>query len=133
MRSNPFLANTVSKMINSLGGVPRDAVQVLAGPISPMDCVGQELILGKHCFNVLSLFIKGNFSELYSVRHDARTYILQVRITIVAVFSITNFLSFLFQVHNHPMEWEVTVLNQLHHRLQEKGLQHLVSDLNLYL
>lgn len=110
-------------MLNSLGGVPQDTVQVVASPLPPVtECGGKQLLLGRCNLHILD---KGKFSDIYKVQHDAEVKAFQVGCIDIPQSTIVTTL--FPQVHNYPIEWEITILNQLQQRLHNNGLQQLVS------
>ena len=74
---NPFLPDIVNRMLNSLGGFPENAAEVLACP-TPTINIGKEFILNGHYFNLVSLLADGNFSKLYLAHGDGGVQVLKV-------------------------------------------------------
>lgn len=61
-------------MLNCLGGVPPDTMQVVTSqPIAP----GKDICLGGRTFHLVSFLGSGNFSQLYSIKNS--TQALRVR------------------------------------------------------
>ena len=64
-------------MLNSVGGMPQDLVQVVPSPILPVnECVGKQLLMGGLNLHILD---QGNYSDVYKVRCGTEIQALQVR------------------------------------------------------
>lgn len=106
MDCNPFIPDMINRMLNSLGGMPQDAVQIVTNQL-PFITPGKTLLLPGSTYHSVSFLTTCNTrsSDIYLVQGCFGKQVLQVYSTDI------------------PLMWEVTILNQLQHRLQIIGLQ----------
>ena len=79
---NPFEPGIVNRMLNSLGGILTEQVEVVAKDLSIVE--GESLLLGGLgeggglLFASVSFLSKGSFSSLYCARTASGMHLLQV-------------------------------------------------------
>ena len=78
MECNPFLPDIINRMLNSLGGVPHNAVKVLTDPM-PIITPGKGLVLHEHAFHSVTFQAKNRCSQLYLVHGNFGEQVLRVR------------------------------------------------------